>query len=462
MGMNSSVQQLQEAEAPVLENGIGNARTQASRRPTFDWAWLLWLNRRLLGRLTALGLVVFTAIAFLIPKEYESTTRLMPPESSSGSGLGSGLAAMMSAMAGGGASSLAGSALGGVAGDLLGKHDAGAVFTDMLRSRTVEDRMISRFDLRKVYRTHYWEDARRKLAERTLIVEDRKSGVITLTVTDRDPQRAAQLSQGYVDELDRIAAEVNTSAARRERMFIEERLTTVKQNLDAASQKFSEYSSKSATIDLKDQGKAMVEAAAVLQGQFIVAQSELQGLEQIYTDNNVRVRALRARVEELKRQLKKVGGDSSSASSGGPNADQEFPSIRQLPVLGVRWADLYRETKLQETVYELLTEQYERAKIEEAKETPVVKVLDVAVVPERKSKPPRLLIMLLGTAMALIAGSGWVLGKAVWQEMDPEDPRKQLGQEIGAQSMVLWRQGKVRWQALQRTISRKDSSDLNS
>jgi capsule polysaccharide export protein KpsE/RkpR len=368
---------------------------------------------------------------------------------------------MMAAIAGAGTNSMAGSALGGIAGDLLGTHDAGAVFADMLRSRTVEDRIIARFDLRKEYGARYWESARKMLAARTVIAQDRKSGVITITVTDHDPHRAAQLAQSYVEELDRIAAEVNTSAARRERVFIEQRLKTVKQDLDTASQQFSEYSSKNATLDIKEQGKATVEAAAVLQGHLIAAQSELEGLEQIYTISNIRVRTLKARVDELQRQLKKVGGDASNPASANSSPDQEFPSIRQLPLLGVRWTDLYRETKIQETVYELLTQQYELAKIEEAKETPVVKVLDVAVVPERKSGPPRLLLMLFGTVLVLVAASGWVLGNAAWHLVDSEEPRKKLAQDIGAKCMALWFHGKVRWQALRSRVSGNSSSDLS-
>ena len=374
--------------------------------------------------------------------------------------MGAGLA-MMAAMAGTGAGALAGSALSGLAGGLLGTHDAGAVFADMLRSRTVQSRIVARFDLRKVYGTQYVDAARKMLENRTAILQDRKSGIISITVTDRDPHRATQLAQAYVEELDRIAAEVNTSAARRERMFIEDRLKTVKQDLDAASQKFSEYSSKNGTLDLKEQGKATVEAAAVLQGQLIAAQSELEGLEQIYTSSNVRVRSLQARVDELQRQLKKVGGDASSISSPDSSAPQEFPSIRQLPLLGVRWADLYRETKIRETVYELLTQQYEMAKIEEAKETPVLKVLDVAVVPERKSGPPRLLVMLFGAALSLITTSGWVLGSAAWRGMDPADPRRQLGQEIGSKCMLLWSQGETRWRALRRRNGAGPSTGLD-
>jgi capsule polysaccharide export protein KpsE/RkpR len=436
---------------PALKNGIGEELTEIPKPHRLAWAWLLWMDRRLLAQWLVWGLVVSTAIAFLIPNQYESTTRLVPSESRSPAMAGM---AMMAAMVGQG-SPLAGS-LGGVAGEMLGMHDGGAVFIEMLRSRTLQDRIIARFDLRKVYGTSYWEDARRLLADRTVISPDRKSSVITLTVTDRDPNRAAQITQAYVEELDRIAAEVSTSAARRERLFIEQRLKDVKQDLDVASQRFSEYSSKNATLDLKDQGKTTVEAAAVLQGQLIASQAELDGLEQIYTDSNVRVRVLRARVDELQRQLQKTGGTSSTSVSSQPDSDQQFPSIRQLPLLGVKWADLYRETKIQETVYALLTQEFEQAKIEEARETPVVKVLDVATVPERKSSPHRLLLMLLGIGLALCAGTAWVLGRAAWQEMDPEDPAKRLAQEVTSEWLVLWSRAKARGRILRKESKSAD------
>jgi uncharacterized protein involved in exopolysaccharide biosynthesis len=206
----------------------------------------------------------------------------------------------------------------------------------------------------------------------------------------------------------------------------------VKSNLDAASQQFSDYASKNATIDVTAQGKAMLEAAARLDGELIAAKSEMEGLEQIYTPNNARVRSLQARVGELQRQLHQLGGDApgSASTASASGVQQEFPSIRQLPLLGVRWADLYRETKIQETVYELLTQQYELAKIEEAKEIPVVKVLDSADVPEKKSFPPRMLIIALGAAFSVCLGALLVVGSEVWRSVDPRSPQKQLLTEI--------------------------------
>jgi capsule polysaccharide export protein KpsE/RkpR len=225
--------------------------------------------------------------------------------------------------------------------------------------------------------------------------------------------------------------QVSTSAARRERIFLEERLQSVKHDLDAAAQKFSEFASKNTAIDIPAQSKAMVEAAATLQGQLIAAESELRGLEAMYTEQNVRVRALRARVGELRAQLGKLGGDSSPIVAPAAKSDSSFyPAIRQLPLLGVTYADLFRQTKIQETVYELLTQQYELAKVEEAKEVPSVKVLDVAVVPTKKSFPPRLLLTATGTAFGLFAMCAWLFAKRMWQGIDPQDPGKQFAMEV--------------------------------
>lgn len=397
------------------------------------WGWLLWRHRRFLGRAMACGLAASVLAAFLIPVRYASTTRLMPPDGQSGSGL-----AMLAAMAGKSGSL----GMGSMAGNLLGLRGSGALFMDILRSRTVEDRIVSRFDLRQVYGKRYWVDARKRLDTDTEIAEDRKSEVITIRVTDRDPRRAALMAQAYVDELDHLVAEVSTSSARRERIFIGDRLTSVKRELDRASQEFSQFASQNATIDIATQGKAMVEAAARLQGELIASQSELEGLEQIYTANNVRVRSLRARVDELSRQLDKLdgsgmGGNKALPGSGGDFGAASasaagFPSIRQLPLLGVRWADLYRQTKIEETVYELLTQQYELAKIEEAKEIPTVKILDAADVPERKATPHRTLIVFLGTLFAFTLSACWVAGADCWERIDPQESRKALVLAVAA------------------------------
>jgi hypothetical protein len=123
---------------------------------------------------------------------------------------------------------------------------------------------------------------------------------------------------------------------------------------------------------------------------------------------------------------------ASSASDNKTTAAIPFPTIRNLPLLGAKYADLYQRAKIQQTVFELLTEQFELAKVEEAKETPSVKVLDPARVPERKSFPPRLLVIFLGTFSVFVSAIVWVVATKSWEETDPSDPRKAFAREVVA------------------------------
>ena len=277
------------------------------------------------------------------------------------------------------------------------------------------------------------EDTRIDLAKHTDISEDRKSGIISVSVTDHDAKRAAAMSTAYVQELDRLVAQVSTSSARRERIFLEDRLTAVKHELDAAAGRFSQFASKNTAIDIPAQGKAMVEAAARLKGELIFVESELRGLQAIYTDQNVRVRSLRARASELNAQLDKLGGDSSMSTEATANDNSSmYPSIRKLPLLGVTYADLYQQTKIQAAVYELLTQQYELAKVQEAKEIPSVKVLDSAVVPTKKSFPPRFFFVSVGTIAALAGGCLWLMAIRRWNNIDSQDSGKQFAEEVAS------------------------------
>ena len=227
-----------------------------------------------------------------------------------------------------------GGALGSVAGDLLGLKSSGALFVDMLDGPVIQDSVIQKFDLRKVCGDRYYEDARKDLWKHTDVKEDRKSGVITIAVTDQDRHRAQGMAQAYVDALNELVARVSTSSARRERIFLEGRLKTVKQNLDNAAQEFSKFASQTGALDVPSQTKAMVENEATLQGQLVAAESELEGLRQIYTDNNIRVRTLEARVGALKQQVEALSGNKADLNSDQSQIAGDFPSIRKLPLVG--------------------------------------------------------------------------------------------------------------------------------
>ena len=414
------------ADAPVQDQTPGEPQGTLAR------ARLLWAHRGLLYRVAMYAALASAVIALLIPSRYESTARLMPPDNQSGSsGLALAAAAMSGGASGGSGSTGAAGSLGSIAGDLLGLKSTSEVFVGILKSRTVRDKLIQEFDLKKLYWDSRMEDARTDLADHTDISVDRKSQIISITVTDKIPQRAAAMAQAYVEQLNFLVAELSTSSARRERIFLESRLQAVNHDLESAEKDFSEFASKNTAIDVKEQGKAMVEAAAMLQGQLIAAQSQFEGLREIYTDNNPRVRSLKARIDELQRQLEKLGGKGESITSvSSQPGDSMYPSIRKLPLLAVNWTDLYRRTRIQEAVLEILTKQYEMAKVQEAKEIPTVKVLDIAHIPDKKSFPPRLSIVLLGTVLALGAAVLWIFGNDSWQGVTADDPRKVFAEEI--------------------------------
>jgi uncharacterized protein involved in exopolysaccharide biosynthesis len=398
---------------------------RASREHSAARMRLLWDSRRTITRFTATGFVLALVTALLIPKQFTSTTRLMPPDQGNSM-------TTMAALAG-----KIGDSVGGLSGVLPGMKTTGELFVGVLGSRSVQDDLVQKFDLRKRYGASRWEDARKILAARTAITEDRKSGIITIQVNDRNPQEAAALAGEYVAALNRVVVDLNTSSAHRERVFLEERLSEVKQSLEAAEHEFSEFSSKNAAIDITEQGRAMVDAAGRLEGELIAAQTELQGLRQIYTDSNVRIRATQARVNELRRQLPRFGSKTDAPTSEGGDLS---PAIRKLPLLGVAFADLYRSTRIQEAVFETLTKQYEVAKVEEAKEVPSVRTLDPPDIPERKSFPPRAVITLLGAFTTFLLGIAWVFGGAAWMRWDVQDPRRVLIEDVGRTAF-----GKFSW-----------------
>ena len=377
---------------------------------------LLWDRRRTLAKAFLYSLLLSAIIAFSIPKQYESVTRMMPPDQQ---GMG---AAMLAALAG---KAMPGGALGALAGGMLGMKDNGALFVDLLQSGTIEGALVDRFDLQEVYHKRYRQDALKKLSHRTDITQDRKSGVLTIVVTDTDRQRARDMAQAYLDQLDSLLIRVNTSAARREREFIEQRLITVQSDLEKAQVALGDFASKNTTLDVKEQTKAMVEAGAKLQAQLIVAHAEADSLGQFYGEGNVRMRAANARVGELEHELKKLSGSSDEASEE-LDSNALYPSLRQMPILAVRWADLYRQVKIKETVYDLLTEQYELARIEEVKSIPSVRVIDPPGWPEKKSFPPRLIIILALTGLSVFSVAMFLVMQDRWLRLSPHDPRKQL------------------------------------
>ncbi|HEY2857386.1 MAG TPA: Wzz/FepE/Etk N-terminal domain-containing protein [Terracidiphilus sp.] len=396
---------------------------------------LFWNGRRLLFRIAAIAFVVSLGLSLVIPKMYVSEARLMPPENSGSSSM---LYAAIAQRA------LGSDALAGLATSLMGGHSSGALFINLLQSSSVTDRVIDRFNLMHVYGKRYRVDAAKTLTHRTKIEQDKKSGVLTLSVEDTDPTRARDMAQAYLEALDSVVNRTSTSSAHQERVFIEKRLQEVKGNLTRAENAMSEFSSTHSAIDLKEQARATVESQARVEGELVAARSELDSLRQVYGDENVRVRTTQARISSLQRQLEKMGGTSaplatlSGEGSGSDNSLSYLP-LRQVPRLAVPYANLYREVHVQETVFDLLTQQYEVARIQEAKDIPAVTLIDAPGIPEKKSFPPRAVVTLALTMLTVLCSCIILICREAWLRIDPSDPRRRLGHDVAGSMRRLLR-----------------------
>ena len=385
---------------------------------------LLWVKRQVTLHWAIAGCCAAILLALVIPKQYVSTSKLMPPERQSASKLA------VQELTGG---------FGSMAGDLLGVSSSGELLVAVMRSRTVEDRMINKFNLKKVYRVGLQQKARTRLQVKTSFSLQPKTGIVVLSVTDSDPQRAAAMVRAYVEELDVLMAQLNNSSAHRERVFLQDRLQIVKVDMETAEKELSEFASKNAAMGINEQVRVMIESTAKLQGELIAAESQLEEVRQIYTDSNPRVRSLQARISELVNQQKQLLGTYSGKSfaDGEAFGRSSFLTLRQLPILGVPYESKFRKLKMEEAVYETLRAEFDSAKVQEARENPYVQVLDPPETPERQSFPPRLLIIATGTGCAVILSGVWILGVARWREIDAQHAGMVLAREIFG--TVRWR-----------------------
>jgi capsule polysaccharide export protein KpsE/RkpR len=406
----------------VEHQTIANDESDVIKIPVADLLITLWQRRRWLAKVIGIGSLVSVSLAllaFFIPNRYSSTAQLMPPEQDTFSS-----ESMLNL--------IGGTTLPNLGGGLFNNRSSGATAIGVLGSRTVQDDLVNRFNLRRVYDRKLQVDARKDLAGETTFDEDKKSGIVSITVTDKDRYLARDLAQAYVDELNKLVSGLSTSTARRERMFLEERLKSVKADLDANSHALSQFSSRNATFDPAKQGQATVEAAGKLQEELTLAESQLSGLKAVYTDDNVRVREIRGRIDALQNQLQKIGGKEGTGVGVGADlkSDEIFPTVRQLPLLGYTYYDLYLRVTMDQSIYETLNKQYELAKVQEAKEIPAIKVLDIPAVAEKKSGPHRTLILAFGILLSVIGSVAWVIASKLWELADDTSAVKRNGLEI--------------------------------
>jgi uncharacterized protein involved in exopolysaccharide biosynthesis len=416
-GVLSVEQQQQTCPGLVMQGSEPRAPTHRGQG-LLDMLDIIVSRWKYLACFMLVGLLAAGGLVSLIPTRYQSTVRLMPPDQLDEiAGVLDPRWSMItdSEKAKSPSNSRFGSATEFLAADLLRDHTSGAVILGMLSGRTLQDDIINKFDLRRVYRKRQYTDAREVLSARTHIFQDYKSGIITIAVQDQDPRRAAEIAQAYVAELDALVSKLNTSEAHRERVFLQHRLEQMKGELSELFERLSDFSSRYRLVSPILQQRAEIDAALKLEARAIAAETELRGVRQVYGPDNPRVKEREAMVSDLRARLNHLLVEDPIVGNFH-SLPRLYPSIEQLPLLQSRYFDLYRHATVKEEVYSFLSVEFELAKVQEARDLPSIKVLDSAVIPERANWPPRMLLVLMGTCFfvslgftSVMFGKWWVL-----------------------------------------------------
>ena len=272
------------------------------------------------------------------------------------------------------------------------------IFVAMLKSRIMADEVIKKFNLMELYEAKTMQDARKALENNTRITVA-KEKVIKIMVEAENPQLAADMANFYVSNLERLNQTINVSKAGQNRAFIERRLAETQMKLVNAEEVLKDFQTQNKTVAVEAQSKAMIEAAAMIQGQITAQEVQLQVMGSYLSPNNPELARVRSGIEELKKQLYLL--ESGKSGKGMLPGDRMHPAMVTVPALALEYGRRLRDLKVQETLYTLLTSQYEQAKLAEARDTPTVQVLDPAIPAEKKSKPHISLNMMIAGVLAL-------------------------------------------------------------
>jgi len=347
-----------------------------------DYVEVLAKRWRMIVMVTAAAFVISIVSSLLMKNVYSSTTLILPPQQDSS------MIGMMSAMSGGMAS---------LAGDLLGKGTTADLYVGILNSRAVKDSIIDRFKLNEVYEQKFRLDTYKVLDKNANISAGKKDGIISITVEDKDPKLAADLANAFADELGKLTVKLNITGAGKNKDYLEERLTKAKVDLTRSEEALKIFQTANKALDVPEQAKAAITGVAQLKAQLAIQEVQLAGIRSRFTDTTQDVKDMKASVANLRSQIAQVEGNERGSS---------IPSMGSVPQLGQEYVRLMREFKVQEAIFELLTKQYEMARMSEAKDVDGMQIIQKATVPDKKSKPKRSLIVLAAT---FAAGFGAVL-----------------------------------------------------
>ncbi|RMF64823.1 MAG: hypothetical protein D6743_08825 [Calditrichaeota bacterium] len=356
-----------------------------------DYLNVIIKRRRMILRNALVAGLLMAIISFILPRSYTAVTTILPPEDNEAGGLGALLANSPISLLD----------LPGVSGT------SSEIFVEILKSRTVAEGVLSTKyqykgktqDLYEIWDADSPQEAIEKLSNRARIFAN-EQGIVNVAVEMETPELAAQVANAFVEQLDRVNKEKSFSKAKSSRLYIEEQLKLTQRNLEKASRALADFQSKYKAVNLEEQTKVAIEKAGEIKGTIMAKEVELEVARQTMKKDNPVVLRLQKELDELRQQYEHLQFGNSVPFE---QKKDYFIPFADVPEVGLKFAELLREVKVQETVWQLLNQQYYTAKIQEARDTPTVQVLDVAVPPEKRSKPKRRLLVLVAMFLALTA-----------------------------------------------------------
>ncbi len=365
---------------------------------------LTWLGEKkaLIAAVTAGVAVLSLIVALLLPPVYTARTTFLAPGSQQQNSSAAALAALGS--------------LGGLAGG-LGAKTPDDLYVALLKSDSVQRGLADRFNLKARYDVDSFEALRKVLPSYVRVGSDKKSGVISVEVDDKEPQFAAILANAHEAEVTKLLGRLAVSEAQMRRVFFEKQLQETKDNLIKAEQSLQAVQEKSGVIVLDKQAEALIGNAALLRAQISEREVQLRVLRTSATEQNPAVIRLNSELRGLRAELARM----ESTHGGAPGSAVDMP-VGRIPEAAVDYVRARRELKLQETLLESMVRQFEIAKLDEAKEGPALQQVDVALPPDHRSKPARGLIVLASTLAALLLVSAGVVIRRYTATLRASDP----------------------------------------
>jgi tyrosine-protein kinase Etk/Wzc len=343
-----------------------------------DLLIVLAARRRMIAIVTFACALLAMIVSLLLPKEYTATAVLLPPQQNSS------LAGALSSQLGnlGSMAALAGGF------SLKNPND---MYVAMLRSQTVEDAMIKTFDLQAEYHKRYLSDTRKEFENYSTVEGNGKDGLIHISVEDRDPQRAADMANGYIQAFQQLSQSLAITEAGQRRLFFQQQLEKAKDDLANAEEALKQTEQTTGLIQLDSQARALIESAASLRAQIAAKEVQIEAMRTYATGENSQLVEAQQELDSLRAELEKLGGSEE-------NPDALIVSKGQMTQAGLEYVRRLRDVKYYETIFDILARQFEIAKLDEAKEGAVVQVVDHAIKPDKRSFPKRTLIVVCAVA----------------------------------------------------------------